>query len=110
MGQEFLEEKPWDTDPAGPDRIGWAGLQGGADPAMADHLRFTQDLVRLRQAAPALRGDNVHAFYVSDTDRVLAYHRWIEGVAADVVVVATFAEATWRDYARGFPFPPGFPG
>jgi 1,4-alpha-glucan branching enzyme len=105
MGQEFLEEKPWDTNPAGPDLIGWAGLQGGADPTMTDHLRFTQDLVRLRQAAPALRGDNVHAFYVCDTDRVLAYHRWIEGVGADVIVVATFAEATWWNYALGFPFP-----
>ena len=73
MGQEFLEEKPWDTNPAGPDLIGWAGLQGGADRAMTDHLRFTQDLVRLRQAMPALRGDHVHAFYVSDADRVLAY-------------------------------------
>jgi 1,4-alpha-glucan branching enzyme len=105
MGQEFLEQKPWDTDPAGPDLIGWAGLQGGADTAMADHLRFSQDLLRLRHAAPALRGDNVHAFYVSDTDRVLAYHRWIDGVGADVIVVASFAESTWWGYALGFPFP-----
>jgi 1,4-alpha-glucan branching enzyme len=104
MGQECLEEKPWDTDPAGPDLIDWAGLQG-ADRTMGDHLRFTQDLVRLRQTMPALRGDNVHVFYVSDTDRVLAYHRWIDGVGADVIVVATFAEATWWDYALGFPFP-----
>ncbi len=105
MGQEFLEEKPWDTNPAGPDLIGWAGLQGGADRAMGDHLRFTQDLIRLRQATPALRSDNVHAFYVSDTDRVLAYHRWIDGAGANMIVVATFAEATWWGYALGFPFP-----
>ena len=105
MGQEFLEPKPWDVDPAGPDLIGWAGLQPGADSAMADHLRFTQDLIRLRRTAPALRGDNVHAFYVSDSDRVLAYHRWIEGVGADVIVVATFAEATWWGYTLGFPIP-----
>jgi 1,4-alpha-glucan branching enzyme len=105
MGQEFLEQKPWDTNPAGQNLIGWAGLQSGADPAMTDHLRFTQDLVRLRQTAPALRGDNVHAYYVSDGDRVLAYHRWIDYVGLDVIVVATFAEATWWDYALGFPFP-----
>jgi len=103
MGQEFLEEKPWDTNPAGPDLIGWAELQGGADPAMRDHLRFTQDLLSLRRTAPALRGDNVHAFYVSDTDRVLAYHRWIDGVGEDVIVVTTFAEATWWNYALGLP-------
>ena len=103
MGQEFLEEQPWDTNPAGPNLIGWAGLQDDADPVMADHLRFTQELVRLRLAAPALRGDNVHAFYVSDTDRVLAYHRWIDGAGEDVIVVATFAEATWWNYTLGFP-------
>jgi 1,4-alpha-glucan branching enzyme len=105
MGQEFLEEKPWDTNPAGPDLIGWAGLQDGAAPAMADHLRFTQDLIRLRRGRAALRGDTVHAFYVSDADRVLAYHRWIDGVGGDVIVVATFAEATWWTYSLGFPLP-----
>ena len=105
MGQEFLEQNPWDTNPAGPNLIGWAGLQNGANPAMTDFLQFTQDLIRLRQSAPALRGDNVHPYYVSDADRVLAYHRWIDNTGADVIVVATFAEATWWNYALGFPFP-----
>jgi 1,4-alpha-glucan branching enzyme len=36
---------------------------------------------------------------------VLAYHRWIDNIGLDVIVVATFAEATWWDYALGFPFP-----
>lgn len=104
MGQEFLEQNPWDTNPAGPNLIGWAGLQSGVDPAMTDFLRFTQDLVRLRQTAPALRGDNIHPYYISDDDRVLAYHRWIDDIGSDVIVVANFAEATWWDYALGFPF------
>ncbi|HVY17292.1 MAG TPA: alpha amylase C-terminal domain-containing protein [Rhodopila sp.] len=104
MGQEFLEEKPWGVDPAGPALIGWAGLENTADITMADHLRFTQDVLRLRRTMPALRDDNVHPYYVSDTDRVLAYHRWIDGVGADVIVVATFAEATWWGYSLGFPF------
>lgn len=103
MGQEFLEPKQWDVDPAGPNLLEWADLQDGSDPTMVDHLRFTRDLVHLRQAAPALRTDNAHPYYVSDTDRVLAYHRWIDGVGADVIVVATFAEATWWNYALGFP-------
>jgi hypothetical protein len=34
---------------------------------MRDHLRFTKDLIRLRRDLPALRSDNVHAFYQSDT-------------------------------------------
>ena len=56
MGQEFLAQNPWDTNPAGPNLIDWSGLQNGADPAMTDFLQFTQDLVRFRQSAPALRG------------------------------------------------------
>ena len=62
---------------------------------MRDHLRFTRDLIRLRRDLPSLRSDNVHAFYCSDSDRVIAYHRWREGTGDDVVVVASFSETTW---------------
>ncbi len=103
MGQEFLEDKSWDTNPAGPDLLGWNDLTGGADRSMADHLRCTQDLIRLRQNQPALRGDNVNAFYASDNDRVLAFHRWLEGTGQDVIVVASLAESTWQSYDLGFP-------
>ena len=103
MGQEFLEDKPWDTNPAGPDLLWWDGLNSGADRSMTDHLRFTQDLIRLRQNQPALRGDNVNAFYSSDADRVLGFHRWLEGTGQDVIVVASLAESTWWSYNLGFP-------
>lgn len=103
MGQEFLEDKPWDTNPGGPDLLWWDGLNSGADRAMTNHLRFTQDMIRLRQHFPALRGDNVNPFYWSDTDRVLAFHRWIEQTGQDVIVVASLAENTWYDYNLGFP-------
>jgi 1,4-alpha-glucan branching enzyme len=84
--------------------IDWSGLQGGADPAMVNHLRFTQDLIRLRWNQPALRGDNVNAFHVDDGNRVIAYHRWLEGTGQDVIVAATLSESTWWSYAIGFPF------
>jgi 1,4-alpha-glucan branching enzyme len=71
---------------------------------MVNHLRFTTDLIRLRWIYPALRGDNVNPFHWSDANRVIAFHRWIEGTGQDVVVVATLAEATWYNYAVGFPF------
>jgi 1,4-alpha-glucan branching enzyme len=103
MGQEFLEDKPWDTNPDGPDLLWWAGLNQGEDRAMVDHLRFTQDAVHLRSAQPALRGDNVHAFYASDADRVLAFHRWLERTGQDVIVVGTLSESTWWNYLLGFP-------
>ena len=101
MGQEFLEDKPWDVLPKGPNLLGWDGLS--ADRAMTDHLRFTRDLIHLRRNLPALRGDTVHAFYRSDSDRILAYHRWLEGRGEDVIVVASFAERTWYGYNLGFP-------
>jgi len=103
MGQEFLEDKPWDVLPTGPNVLSWDGLN--ANRTMSDHLRFTRDLIHLRRNLPALRGDNVHAFYQSDRDRVLAFHRWLEGTGHDVIVVASFAESTWYNYDLGFPAP-----
>lgn len=103
MGQEFLEARPWNTDPAGPDVPDWAGLADPADRTIADHLRFTTEMIALRRSEPALRGDAVDAYYVCDRDRILAFHRWVEGSGQDVVVVASLAEATWRGYALGFP-------
>jgi 1,4-alpha-glucan branching enzyme len=103
MGQEFFEDKPWDVDPRGPNLLSWDGLEAPSDPTMRDHLRFTRDLIRLRRDLPALRSDNVHAFYQSDRDRVMAYHRWREGSGDDVIVVASFAETTWTGYGLGFP-------
>jgi 1,4-alpha-glucan branching enzyme len=104
MGQEFLEERPWAVDPNGPDLLSWSGLDAEPDSSMRDHLRFTRDLIHLRRDLPALRGDNVHAFYCSDADRVLAYHRWREGSGDDVIVVISFAETTYGRYEIGFPF------
>jgi 1,4-alpha-glucan branching enzyme len=110
MGQEFLEDKQWSADPTDSDTlIWWGGLAaapGGltaVDPNMADHLRFTQDAVRLRNTQPALRGEGLNVFYASDADRVLAYQRWVVGHGQDVVVVATLSESTWYNYQLGFP-------
>jgi 1,4-alpha-glucan branching enzyme len=104
MGQEFLEDKPWDVDPNGPNLLSRDALDAASDSSARDHLRLTRDLIHLRLGLPALRGDNVHAFYCSDTDRILAYHRWREGSGDDVIVVVSFAEATFDDYEIGLPF------
>jgi len=104
MGQEFLEDKQWSWDPTSSNLIWWAGLNPGTDAARANHLRFTQDLIRLRWNYPALRGDNVNPFHVHDQNRVLAFHRWLEGSGQDVIVVSTLAENTWYNYGIGFPF------
>jgi 1,4-alpha-glucan branching enzyme len=107
MGQEFLEDKQWSWDPQSANLIWWGGLNAGADPAvdqaMVNHLHFTKDLIQLRWDQAALRGDNVNPFHVSDGNRVIAFHRWLDGAGADVVVVATLSETTWYNYAVGFP-------
>jgi 1,4-alpha-glucan branching enzyme len=106
MGQEFLENKQWNCDPADSAHlIGWAGVATGSDQAMVDHLRFTQDLIRLRWNQSALRSENVRAFHFHDQNRVIAFHRWLDGTGNDVIVVATLAETTWYNYAIGFPYP-----
>jgi 1,4-alpha-glucan branching enzyme len=106
MGQEFLENKQWNCDPADSAHlIGWSGLNTGSDKAMVDHLRFTQELIRVRWNLPALRGENVNAFHVHDQNRVLGFHRWLDGTGDDVIVVATLSETTWYNYAIGFPYP-----
>jgi 1,4-alpha-glucan branching enzyme len=103
MGQEFLEKNAWDVQPNGPNLLSWGDLNSGSDRAMTDHLRFMQDLIHLRQNEPALRGDSVNAFYKHDIDRVIAFHRWLEGAGQDLVVVGTLRESTWYDYNLGFP-------
>jgi 1,4-alpha-glucan branching enzyme len=108
MGQEFLEDKQWSCDPQSANLIWWGGLETGSDRAIVDHLRFTQDLVRLRWNEPALRSDNVNAFHVHDQNRVIGFHRWLEGAGQDIIVVATLAETTWYNYAIGFPYPGGW--
>lgn len=105
MGQEFLEDKQWNWDPRSPNLIWWAGLNTGTDKARVNHLRFAQDLIRLRWIRPALRGDHVNAFHVHNQNRVIAFHRWLDDTGEDVIVVATLAESTWYNYGIGFPFP-----
>jgi 1,4-alpha-glucan branching enzyme len=102
MGQEFLESKQWDDDPAGPNLISWPGSDA-ADQPKNDFLRFTQDLIHLRWSHTALRGDAINVFHVHDQNRVIAFQRWIPGLGRDVVVVATLNESTWYGYEIGFP-------
>lgn len=102
MGQEFLEDKQWNEDPGGSNLIYWAGLDLGKKP-MVDQLRFTQDFIRLRWNQPALRGQSINAYYSHNDNRVLAFHRWIDGQGLDVVVVASLNDNPFFDYQLGFP-------
>jgi 1,4-alpha-glucan branching enzyme len=103
MGQEFLENRQWCDDPtAQGNLLEWVALDSG-NKAMADQLRFTQDFVRLRCNEPALRGQSIHPYYSNNNDRVIAFHRWIEGQGVDVVVVASLNDNPFFGYQLGFP-------
>jgi 1,4-alpha-glucan branching enzyme len=104
MGQEFLEPLQWSWDATSTNLLDWTSLTTGASQPMVDHLRFTQDLIRLRWNNPALRSDNLQVSYTSNADRVLAYHRWLDN-GPDILIVATLSETNWYNYAIGFPAP-----
>jgi 1,4-alpha-glucan branching enzyme len=104
MGQEFLEDKPWHNNPSRTElMIYWDGLKAGGDKVMQDFLRFTRELCWLRRREPALRGEGVNPFYTHNDDRVIAFHRWVEGEGRDVIVVASLNELTHWSYALPFP-------
>ncbi len=103
MGQEFLENRQWTDDPTVQSNLlEWVALDSG-NKAMGDQLRFTQDFIRLRWNQPAFRGQNIDAFYASNADRVVAFHRWLDGVGQDVVVVASLNDHPFFGYQLGFP-------
>jgi 1,4-alpha-glucan branching enzyme len=104
MGQEFLEDKQWsdnlDLHPGL--LLHWAGLDAG-DKQMRDHVRFTSELVKLRWQQPALRAQGFRVVHAHDQNRVLAFHRWVEGEGRDVVVIAHLSSFNRFDYRIGFP-------
>jgi len=103
MGREFLEDHQWSDDPTkSANLIDWDGVRSGEQP-LVDQLRFTQDVIRLRWRQPALRGPRVRVIHVHNHNRVLAFHRWLEGRGRDVLVIASLNDTTMYNYDVGFP-------
>jgi 1,4-alpha-glucan branching enzyme len=102
MGQEFLEDKQW-SDSDKDLLIFWDGLN--TDQSMQDHLRFTRELIGLRNHQPALRAEAINVFHVHNDNRVIAFQRWVVGAGRDVVVVVSLNESTYWSYSIGFPGP-----
>ena len=104
MGQEFLEDKQWSDDFVSHHDLllNWAGLDRG-DKQMLDHVRFTRELLAMRRDTPGLRGQGFRALHAHDQNRVLAFHRWVEGEGHDVMVVVHLAPFNRFDYRIGFP-------
>jgi 1,4-alpha-glucan branching enzyme len=99
QGQEILEDG-WfsDTDP-----VDWSKLNTFA----GIHLLY-KDLIKLRRnltgRTNGLRGPNLNVHHVNNSNKVIAYHRWMNGGANDdVVVAANFRNATYSNYRIGLP-------
>ncbi len=104
MGQEFLEDKQWSDNFEFHQNLllHWAGLDAG-DKQMLDHVRFTRELIKLRWRYPGLRGQGFRVVHVHDQNRVLTFHRWVEGEGHDVIVVVHLGNFNRFDYRIGFP-------
>lgn len=102
MGQEFLEDKQWSDTPSSSTLLWWQGVNQGDKP-MVDFLRFTQELIHLRRNYAALRGASTNVFHIHNANRILAFHRWIEGIGQDIIVIASLNEFAYYNYQLGFP-------
>ena len=104
MGQEFLEDKQWTDDVVAHHDLllYWAGLEQG-DKQMLDHIRFTRELLDLRRQTPGLRGQGFRVMHAHDQNRVLAFHRRVEGEGHDAIVVLHLAPSTGSAIASASP-------
>jgi 1,4-alpha-glucan branching enzyme len=99
QGQELVEGS-WFSDEEGVDwelRHRHAGL-----------LQLHRDLISLRRnvvdVSRGLRGPHIVVHHVNERDRVLAYHRWLEGGPRDdVIVLVNFSATPLPDYRVGVP-------
>jgi 1,4-alpha-glucan branching enzyme len=99
QGQELVEGS-WFSDAEGVD---W-----GLRHRHAGLLQLHRDLISLRRnvvdVSRGLRGPNIVVHHVNEADRVLAWHRWLEGGPRDdVIVLANFSATPIPDYRVGVP-------
>ena len=101
QGQELLEDEYFqDTDPVDWDRlVEFAGIR-----------QMYTDLIRHRRnwynQTRGLTGQNVNVFHVNNNDKMVAFHRWMNGGPGDdVIVVCNFRDQSWGKYRIGLPRP-----
>lgn len=99
QGQTLLEDK-WfdDTDP-----IDWSRFS-----EFKGFVKLYRDLIHLRRNIYAttrgLTGPNVEILHVDNEEKIIAFHRWMDGGAGDsTVVVLNFLCQPVTDYALKFP-------
>jgi len=101
-GQEFLQDG-WFSDEVAVD---WSNLK-----SYKGINRLYRDLIHLRRNAfgqtNGLMGPCVHIHHLNESDKVIAFHRWMHGGSRDdVMVVASFTNRSFEGgYRIGFPRP-----
>jgi 1,4-alpha-glucan branching enzyme len=99
QGQEFLEDG-WFTDA---EPLDWSRAE-----THAGITELYRDLISLRlnkhENTRGLMGEHVNVHHVNDWDKVVAWHRWMDGGEGDdVIVLANFRNQAWEDYRIGLP-------
>jgi 1,4-alpha-glucan branching enzyme len=101
QGQEFLEDE-------------WFDDKNPLDWSRTEHFNGLLDLYRhliyLRRNwynnTRGLQGHHVEVTHINQDEKIIAYHRFVEGGAGDsVVVIANFSNQGKEDYRIGFPLP-----
>jgi len=99
QGQEFLEGK-WfdDRDP----------LDWGQAEELQGFVHLYRDLIALRRnvqgVSRGLTGQHIHITHLNNDQKVLVYHRWMDGGPGDSVMVAlNFRDEPVKGYKIGFP-------
>ncbi len=99
-GQEFLEDGWFRDDKA----LDWSKLN-----TFQGINRLYRDLIHLRrniyENTKGLQGPYVRILHVNDQDKIIAFHRWLNGgVKDDVIVVASFTHRSIEGgYRLGLP-------
>jgi 1,4-alpha-glucan branching enzyme len=100
QGQEFLEGE-WfrDTVP-----VDWDKSE-----AFQGIVRLYRDLIRLRLnrsgKSAGLTGQHLQIIRVDEGAKVIAFRRWKDGLADEILVVANFHREPRENYVLGFPAP-----
>jgi 1,4-alpha-glucan branching enzyme len=101
QGQEFLEDG-WfqDSDP----------LDWGKKTTYAGIFAMYKDMIALRTnklgVTRGLTGPNTNVHHVNNSNKLIGWHRWMNGGAGDdVVILANFSATPWTNYRIGMPRP-----
>ena len=99
QGQEMLEDGYFtDTDP-----LDWTKVT-----TYAGIVQMYKDMIALRRNTQAvtkgLTGPNTNVFHMNNSNKLVGWHRWMNGgTGDDVVVLVNFSANSWSNYRIGMP-------